>query len=42
MLKLKLQYFGYLIQRADSFEKTLVSNAQRGSWRLTDPDAGKH
>ena len=27
MLKLKLQYFGYLIQRADSFEKTLVSNA---------------
>ena len=23
MLKLKLQYFGYLIQRADSFEKTL-------------------
>ena len=42
MLKLKLQYFGYLIRRADSFEKTLVSNAQRGSWRLTDPDAGKH
>ena len=24
MLKLKLQYFGYLMQRADSFEKTLV------------------
>ena len=24
MLKLKLQYFGYLIQRADSFEKTLI------------------
>ena len=24
MLKLKLQYFGHLIQRADSFEKTLV------------------
>ena len=23
MLKLKLQYFGYLMQRADSFEKTL-------------------
>ena len=22
MLKLKLQYFGYLMQRADSFEKT--------------------
>ena len=24
MLKLKLQYLGYLMQRADSFEKTLV------------------
>ena len=24
MLKLKLQYFGHLIRRADSFEKTLV------------------
>ena len=24
MLKLKLQYFGYMIQRADSFEKTLM------------------
>ena len=24
MLNLKLQYFGYLIQRADSFEKTLM------------------
>jgi len=24
MLKLKLQYFGQLIQRADSFEKTLM------------------
>ena len=24
ILKLKLQYFGYLIQRADSFEKTLM------------------
>ena len=23
MLKLKLQYFGHLMQRADSFEKTL-------------------
>ena len=29
MLKLKLQYFGHLILRADSFEKTLT------------PDAGK-
>ena len=24
MLKLKLQYFGHLLQRADSFEKTLM------------------
>ena len=24
MLKLKLQYFGYLIRRADSLEKTLM------------------
>ena len=24
MVKLKLQYFGYLMRRADSFEKTLI------------------
>ena len=24
MVKLKLQYFGYLMRRADSFEKTLM------------------
>ena len=24
MLKLKLQYFGHLMQRTDSFEKTLM------------------
>ena len=24
MLKLRLQYFGHLMQRADSFEKTLI------------------
>ena len=24
MLKLKLQYFGHLVQKADSFEKTLM------------------
>ena len=24
MLKLKLQYFGHLMQRADSFEKTMM------------------
>ena len=27
MLKLKLQYFGHLVQRADSFEKTLMLRA---------------
>ena len=25
MLKLKLQYFGHLMQRADSLEKTLIA-----------------
>ena len=28
MLKLKLQYFGYLMQRTDSFEKTLMKMAE--------------
>ena len=28
MLKLKLQYFGHLMQRADSFEKTLMLRAE--------------
>ena len=40
MLKLNLQYFGHLIQRADSFEKTLIlgkiegrrSGQQRMRW----------
>ena len=30
MLKLKLQYFGHLIQRADSFEKTLMLGKVEG------------
>ena len=31
MLKLKLQYFGHLMQRADSFEKTLMlGNTEEG------------
>ena len=30
MLKLKLQYFGHLMQRADSFEKTLILGKIRG------------
>ena len=48
MLKLKLQYFGYLMRRADSFEKTLMlgkieGRRRRGQQRvrwlddITDP-----
>ena len=33
MLKLKLQYFGHLIQRADSFEKTLMLEKIEGRRR---------
>ena len=29
MLKLKLQYFGHLMQRTDSFEKTLIEGGRR-------------
>ena len=40
MLKLKLQYFGHLVQRADSFEKTLMlgkieGRRRRGWHRMT-------
>ena len=49
MLKLKLQYFGHLMQRADSFEKTLMlgkieGRRRRGRQRIrwldgiTDPN----
>ena len=39
MLKLKLQYFGHLMQRVDSFEKTLMlgkikSGRRRGQQRM--------
>ena len=38
MLKLKLQFFGHLIQRADSFEKTLmlgkIEGRRRGRQRM--------
>ena len=38
MLKLKLQYFGHLIQRTDSFEKTLMlgktEDGRRGRQRM--------
>ena len=33
MLKLKLQYFGHLMQRADSFEKTLMLGKIEGGKR---------
>ena len=33
MLKLKLQYFGHLIQRTDSFEKTLMLGKIEGRRR---------
>ena len=41
MLKLKLQYFGHLMQRADSFEKTLMlgkieGRRRRGRQRMVD------
>ena len=40
MLKLKLQYFGHLMQRADSFEKTLMlgkieGGRRKGQQRMT-------
>ena len=38
MLKLKLQYFGHLMQRSDSFEKTLmlgkIGGGRRGRQRM--------
>ena len=33
MLKLKLQYFGHLMRRADSFEKTLMLGTIEGERR---------
>ena len=43
MLKLKLQYFGHLMQRADSFEKTLMlgkieGRRRRGQQRMRQSD----
>ena len=37
MLKLKLQYFGHLMRRADSFEKTLMLGKVEGRRR-----SGRH
>ena len=44
MLKLKLQHFGHLMQRTDSFEKTLMlgmaeSRRRRGRQRMKKLDA---
>ena len=44
MLKLKLQYFGHLIQRTDSLEKTLIlgkieGRKRRGRQRMRSLDA---
>ena len=36
MLKLKLQYFGHLMQRADSFENTLMLGKIGGRMRWLD------
>ena len=38
MLKLKLQYFGHLMRRADSFEKTLMLGKIEGRKRRTTED----
>ena len=42
MLRLKLQYFGHLMQRTDSFEKTLmlgkIEGGRRGQQRMRGLD----
>ena len=40
MLKLKLQYFGHLMQRTDSFEKTLMLGKTEGRRRIEDEMVG--
>ena len=44
MVKLKLQYFGFLMQRADSFEKTLILGeiGQEEKGMTEDEMAGWH
>ena len=47
MLKQKLQYFGHLMQRTDSFEKTLIlgkieSGRRRGQQRMRWLDGITH
>ena len=38
MLKLKLQYFGYMMQRDDSLEKTLRLGKIEGRRRMTEDE----
>ena len=42
MLKLKLKYFGHLMQRADSFEKILMLGKIEGGGRTEDEMVGWH
>ena len=42
MLKLKLQYFGHLMQRADSLGKTLMLGKIEGKWRSGRQMVGWH
>ena len=42
MLKLKLQYFGHLMRRADSFEKTLVLGKIESRRMMEDEIVGWH
>ena len=42
MLKLKLQYLGHLMQRTDSFEKTLMQGKIEGSGMTEDEMVGWH
>ena len=42
MLKLKLQYFGHLMQRADSFEKTLMLGKTEREGMTEDEMVGWH
>ena len=42
MLKLKLQYFGHLMQRVDSLEKTLMLGRIGGRGMTKDEMAGWH
>ena len=43
MLKLKLQYFGHLMQKADLLEKTLIEDrSQKGKGATEDEMVGWH